>query len=152
SQMRVHYIDVGQGSAVLLEFSCGTALIDTGGETVMDMHYQSTVLLMKYLDGYFKRRPDRNKTIDLLVLTHAHIDHTRGVGSVLETYTVKNLVDNGLEFGSGGKQQASAHKKVAASQGAIKYQGITERSITEPDGKTSKTIDPIDCQGTDPKF
>ncbi len=32
SEMVVHFINVGQGDAALLEFSCGVAMIDTGGE------------------------------------------------------------------------------------------------------------------------
>src|SRR5262245_13780723 len=31
--MRIHLIDVGQGAATLIEFSCGAILIDTGGES-----------------------------------------------------------------------------------------------------------------------
>ncbi len=150
SQMRVHYIDVGQGSAVLLEFSCGTALIDTGGEK--HAGFDSTARLVAYLDAYFARRPDRDRTIDLLALTHAHIDHTRGVPTVLKNYQVRNIVDNGLERGSGGRQQAGAHARVAASGGAMKHEGLTEHSITEAAGKTSAIIDPISCSGTDPRF
>ena len=30
--MQIHVIDVGQGAATLLEFTCGAVLIDTGGE------------------------------------------------------------------------------------------------------------------------
>lgn len=30
--MRVHFIDVGQGAATLIQFPCGSVLVDTGGE------------------------------------------------------------------------------------------------------------------------
>lgn len=152
SQMRVHYIDVGQGSAVLVEFACGTVLIDTGGEK--NDHFDSTARLKKYLDGYFARRADRARTIDLLVLTHAHIDHARGIATVLKDFKVRNLVDNGLETGSGGRQQKAAHAAVLASGGAINYQAVAEKEITDPAGLTSEIIDPIKrcSNGTDPKI
>ena len=152
TQMRVHYIDVGQGSAVLAEFACGTVLIDTGGEK--HAHFDSTARLTNYLDAYFARRTDRDRTIDLLILTHAHIDHTRGVPTVLQKYKVRNIVDNGLEAGSGGSQQKAAHRKVLESNGAIKYQAVAEKQITDLSGMTNDVIDPIGkCSGgTDPKI
>ena len=151
-QMRVHYIDVGQGSAVLVEFACATALIDTGGEK--NEQFDSTARLKKYLDAYFARRADRARTIDLLIITHAHIDHARGIATVLKNYKVRNLVDNGLETGSGGKQQKAAHAAVLASGGAIKYQAVAENEITDTAGLTSDIIDPIKkcSNGIDPKF
>jgi competence protein ComEC len=151
-QMRAHYIHVGQGAAVLLEFRCGTALIDTGGEKQKDA-IDSTALLIAYLNAYFARRADLNKTIDLLVLTHAHIDHTRATMSVFNDFTVKNLVDNGKIEGQGGLQQKLAHAKVDASNGQQKREAIEERKIGEPNGRTSAVIDPINCtNGTDPRF
>ena len=152
SQMRVHYIEVGQGAAVLLEFACGTALIDTGSEK--NDRFDGTARLKKYLDAYFARRTDRARTIDLLLVTHAHIDHARGIATVLKNYKVRNLVDNGLERGSGGMQQKAAHTAVLASAGAIRYQAVGEAQITGPTGITSDIIDPIKkCgSGTDPKI
>lgn len=152
SQMRVHYIDVGQGSSVLLEFACGTVLIDTGSEK--NEHFDGNARLKKYLDAYFARRTDRARTIDLLLLTHAHIDHARGIATVLKNYKVRNLVDNGLEWGSGGLQQKAAHRAVQESGGAIKYQAVSETDLSGPTGITSDVIDPIGkCgSGTDPKF
>jgi beta-lactamase superfamily II metal-dependent hydrolase len=152
NQMRVHYVDVGQGAAVLLEFNCGSVLIDTGGEK--HEHFDSTARLKSYLDAYFARRLDRERTIDLLILTHAHIDHTRGVPTVLGNYRVLRIVDNGLETGSGGAQQKAAHAAVRASNGAIKYQAVAEKMITDTAGMTNDVIDPIKkcAGGTDPKI
>lgn len=152
NQMRVHYIDVGQGSAVLAEFACGTVLIDTGGEK--HEHFDGVARLTKYLDAYFARRADLERTINLLILTHAHIDHTRGVPTVLAKYTVSNIVDNGLETGSGGSQQRAAHTAVRESHGDIKYQAVAEKKITDLTGMTNGIIDPIGkCPGgIDPKI
>src|ERR1700709_786735 len=70
--MRVHFIDVGQGAATLVEFPCAAVLVATGGETNAD--FKSDSELTAYLDGFFKRRPDLNNTFHLLVLSHAHVD------------------------------------------------------------------------------
>ena len=45
--MRVHLIDVGQGAATLIEFSCAAVLVDTGGES--NDQFDSTTHLMTYL-------------------------------------------------------------------------------------------------------
>lgn len=149
-EMRAHFIDVGQGASILLEFSCGVALIDTGGEK--NASFDSVAALQNYLDRFFARRPERHKTIDLLLLTHAHIDHTRGVPMVLKRYTVRSLVDNGLETGSGGPQQKTAHATAQKSNSGLRWQGISERSVAAREGLTSPVIDPISCTGTDPQI
>ena len=145
-EMRAHYIDVGQGAAVLLEFSCAAALIDTGGEK--NPQFNSDERLSQYLTSFFMRRPDLSKTIRLLILTHAHVDHTGGVKTIFKNYGVKFLVDNGLE----NKDQKFAHGKARGIAAKTKWQAITERAIVSPEGMTSAVIDPIACPGTDPLF
>ena len=80
-RMRVHLIDVGQGAATLVEFSCAAILIDTGGES--NKRHDSTKNLIDYLNAFFESRPDLERTLALLLLTHPHIDHTRGANVVL---------------------------------------------------------------------
>lgn len=145
-EMRAHYIDVGQGAAVLLEFSCAVALIDTGGEK--NPEFNSDLALKAYLDAFFARRPDLDRTIRLLVLTHAHADHTGGVKMILNNYTVKFLVDNGRE----NRDQKLAHSKARGMFPKLKWQAVAERAILSPAGFTSDIIDPITCAGTDPRI
>src|SRR5262245_14054383 len=71
--MAAHFIDVGQGSAALLEFPCGAVLIDTGGEEGDD--FSGNANLSDYLDEFFTRRTDLGRRLDLVVLSHPHIDH-----------------------------------------------------------------------------
>ena len=52
--MRMHFIDIGQGDATLLEFPCGAVLIDTGGE--QNESFASDQALRDYLDAFFARR------------------------------------------------------------------------------------------------
>lgn len=146
TQMKAHFIDVGQGAATLFEFSCGTVLVDTGGET--NGEFSSGDALRSYLDDLFDRRPDLNRTIDLLVISHPHIDHTRNAKLVATEYTVKNVVTDGVTEGSGGPQQAwlQTWAKEKAHLETIRA------SEVPTGGKTSAIIDPVNCVGGDPKL
>src|SRR5688572_32950477 len=109
--MRAHFLDVGQGSASILEFPCAAVLVDAGGELNGD--FDSTASLLDQIEDFFSGRPDLNETFHLIVLTHPHIDHTRGVKAVLEKYRVLNGVTNGQEVSSGKVGQKALHKKIA---------------------------------------
>ena len=91
--MVIHFIDVGQGAAMLVEFPCGAMLIDTGGEH--NELFDSEPALMSYLNQFFERRKDLDRTLDSLVISHPHIDHTRSIDAVLRNFHVRNIVDNG---------------------------------------------------------
>lgn len=144
--MSVHMIDVGQGSATLVEFGCGAALIDTGGET--SHQFDSGARLKHYLERFFERRPDLNRTLDLVVLTHPHLDHTRNVQLVLETFNVKNLLTDGGSRGSGSKQQewAETWARAHAQLEVVKVASIPAG------GKTDAVIDPVACTPIDPRI
>lgn len=88
--MRAHFINVGQGDATLLEFACGTVLIDAGAENAT-----TEQALLDYISDVFQARADLNNTINSIVITHNHIDHTRALQAVVETFTVNNVVENG---------------------------------------------------------
>jgi competence protein ComEC len=142
--MKVHLIDVGQGAATLVELSCGAVLIDTGGES--GGGFESGPALTKYLDTFFARRADLNKTLDLVVLTHPHLDHTRNAQLVAERYTVKNVVTDGRNLGSGAKEQkwleewAKAHAHLETIDAANVPSG----------GLTDGVIDPVACKDVNP--
>src|SRR5262245_60456604 len=87
-EMTAHFIDVGQGAATFFAFPCGTMLIDTGGqdEKAIDR-------LMAVLEKWFGDHPERQNKIDVLIITHPHLDHTMGLQRVAEKFTVLNYVD-----------------------------------------------------------
>lgn len=151
---RAHFIDVGQGAATLLEFPCAAVLIDTGGEANGD--FDSTVALMDYLDTFFNGRIDLEKTLHSVILTHPHIDHTRGVADVIGKYRILNAVTNGQETGSGKYGQIALHKKVADSEapGAepIGFVAVHVNDIPSGTGLTNEVIDPVKCPDVDPKI
>jgi competence protein ComEC len=144
-KMRVHLIDIGQGAATLVEFSCGAILIDTGGEE--HRRFDSTKNLMEYLKAFFASRPDLKDTLALLVLTHPHVDHTRAAPIVLGELGVENLVTDGHVTSSGGKQQRTAIN--TAKRKRIPSEVITSGKVPKG-GLTSPVIDPINCPDGDP--
>lgn len=76
----VHFIDVGQGDSILIEFRDKTMLIDAGERGMGER-------VIAYLD-------ERNvEELDVVVATHAHSDHIGGLGSVVSAYPVGRFVD-----------------------------------------------------------
>jgi beta-lactamase superfamily II metal-dependent hydrolase len=76
----VHFIDVGQGDAILVETGDADILVDGG---------PSGSAVLPYLAG--QNMPD----IDLLVATHPHADHIGGLDGVLAQYDVREIWTNG---------------------------------------------------------
>lgn len=142
--MRLHLLDVGQGSALLMEFPCAAMLVDTGGES--NDAFDSQVALRTQLEAFFQRRADLHRTLDLVVITHPHLDHVRGI-PVLGEFTVKVLVDNGQPGDELVAEYMAAWKGLVAT-------GATHRSVSAEDvpagGLSDATLDPIACPGVDP--
>lgn len=148
--MRVHVLDVGQGEAILVEFPCGAMLIDTGGEVTPASEsapaFDSDDALESQLRAFFAGRPDLDHTLDLLVLTHPHLDHTRGVTRLIEMVedgelTISHIVTNGAEgSGSGVRQQRDLHD--FAETYATPRWYVLERKA-RPDGQSNDIIDPF---------
>lgn len=82
-QMKVHFIDVGQGDSILIETpSDKTILIDGGppgaGKTVAE---------------FLKKR--QVKKIDLLIATHPDIDHIGGLPLIMKSFKIDKIIDSG---------------------------------------------------------
>jgi competence protein ComEC len=88
--LRVTMIDVGQGSAVLLEFpGGGTALVDGGGfadTATFDVGGRVVAPLLWHR---------KIATIDTLILTHPNSDHVNGLVFIAENFHVRTLWTNG---------------------------------------------------------
>jgi beta-lactamase superfamily II metal-dependent hydrolase len=146
-KIKVHYFNVGQAASALVEFPCGAVLIDAGSQ---DEHYTDT--LIADLTTFFKRRTDLNNTLDLIIVTHDHIDHDLSLKAVVEKFTVKKYVDNGLSDGS-GKNQKWLQEHVAEL--GITYSNYSVKNIrahSNHAGYTDTIVDPISCTEVDPKI
>jgi competence protein ComEC len=80
-QLKIHYINVGQGDSILIQQGNQNMLIDTGTNA-------STNSLMTYLQSL------NIKKIDILVLTHPHEDHIGGADAVIKGFDIGTLYMN----------------------------------------------------------
>ncbi len=72
-ELRIHFLDVGQGDCTLLEFPDGRTLLIDGG----DGAEEHTSFILRYLNALKIKRPD------FLLLTHSDSDHCGGLAEVL---------------------------------------------------------------------
>jgi competence protein ComEC len=84
-ELKVHFIDVGQGDSILIDLGDTEILIDGGGRSPGVVPY-----LGSYVDG----------AIEAMVATHPHADHIGGLINVLSEYEVKEIWHNGGKSGS----------------------------------------------------
>lgn len=150
AKMTAHFIDVGQGLSALLEFPCGAVLIDAGGDE------ESENDLLAYLEGFFDRRPDLNRTIETIFVTHPHIDHTRAIPEVVQAFTVHNYVDDGKVESSGRHEVKWVRDNAHTGGRSIRVSEIDDADIvaiaSSTSGITNESIDPVHCQTCDPKI
>ena len=79
-ELRVHFLDVGQGDCTLIELPDGkVALIDGGDDT-----QRTEKAVLRYLSAL------KIKTIDYLIVTHADSDHCGSLATVLQQKMVLN--------------------------------------------------------------
>lgn len=77
--LRITAIDVGQGDAVLVQTQEKTLLIDAGGSPYLDTGKLAVLPFLRH--AWIQR-------LDVLAITHAHIDHYGGVTALLDTITI----------------------------------------------------------------
>jgi competence protein ComEC len=88
--LRVTLLDVGQGSAVLLEFPGGaTALVDGGGVADLTAFDVGAHVVAPFL---WRRKI---ATVDTLILTHPNSDHLNGLLFIADNFNVKSVWTNG---------------------------------------------------------
>lgn len=85
----VAFLDVGQGDAILVTLPGNVQILTDGGP--------GDAILAK-LGQYL---PFYDRTIELIVLTHPHADHARGLIHVLDSYTVERALVSGVAYESG---------------------------------------------------
>jgi len=80
AELKVHFIDVGQGDAILIDYGPAEVLIDGGDKGSGVWKY-----LKSYVDG----------DLEAIVATHTHADHIGGLIDVLAEYKVDEIWLNG---------------------------------------------------------
>lgn len=86
--LHLNFYDVGQGDAIFIQTYLGNQILIDGGPSN---------IVLQHLG---KDLPFFDRTIDLVVLTHAHSDHVAGLVEVLKRYKVKKVLLPEVEFRS----------------------------------------------------
>ncbi|MCD4760931.1 MBL fold metallo-hydrolase [bacterium] len=81
-QLAVHFLDIGQGDAILIRTPQGQNILIDGGPDNAVVYQLAEVL------------PWWERTIDYVVLTHYHADHVIGLVEVFDKYKVNNVLIN----------------------------------------------------------
>ncbi|HQD95665.1 MAG TPA: MBL fold metallo-hydrolase [Methanosarcina thermophila] len=80
--LTIHFLDVGQGDSILIEFNNSTMLIDAGESGQEDF-------ILDYLQN------QGISTLNYVVATHPHSDHIGGMDDILNNFQVDNFIDSG---------------------------------------------------------
>ncbi len=80
-EVMFHYIDVGQGDAILIMSKAGNILIDSG-----DLDSDSQEAFRNYLDAA------NVKSFEYVIFTHTDADHIGSADYVIKNYFVKNVI------------------------------------------------------------
>ena len=83
-RLEVHFLDVGQGDAIFIEMPDGRQILIDGGPND------------KVVEKLNKYMPFWDRSIDIMIATHADADHLTGLVSVLEHYDVDTILWNGV--------------------------------------------------------
>ena len=83
-QLRVSFLDVGQGDAVLIETPAGQRILVDGGPSP-----QAALVELG------ERLPFWERSLDMVVLTHPHDDHLAGLVEVVRRYQVGQVLESG---------------------------------------------------------
>lgn len=127
---RVYFFDVGQGDAALVDAGNGTQILIDGGPD------------RAVLQGLGAAMPAFDRRIELVILSHAHLDHYGGLIDVLPRYEVGAVLVH--QPGSGQPYErfvelvrSRSRLVPAAGQRIPLPDGMLE--ITEPDTPSGKT-------------
>jgi len=80
--LTVHFIDVGQGDAILLEYGDREMLVDAGDNGKGDD-------VANFVKG------EGVTSLDYVVATHPHADHIGGMSVILDEFPIGNFIDSG---------------------------------------------------------
>jgi len=89
SNLRVTFIDVGQGDSALIEFPDGKRMIIDGGGFYNDSFDTGRNILASFL------WKEKIKKVDYLLLSHPHPDHLNGLRFIAKNFGVTELWTNG---------------------------------------------------------
>lgn len=105
-RLHLRFLDVGQGDSIFVTTAKGSKVLIDGGPDG-----KAAGLIGGFL-------PLNDRTIDLILLTHAHADHAAGLIAVLREFKVKNIVFNRLDYATRTYADFLAAVEAEQKQGA----------------------------------
>ncbi len=87
-KLRVTFFDVGQGDSIFIQTPNNKDILIDGGPNRSVLEKLGDSMLFY------------DKTIDIIIITHAHADHISGVIEVLKRYKVNEIYYNGVFYNS----------------------------------------------------
>jgi len=128
-ELKIHFIDVGQGDSILIDYGETEILIDGGDKSSGIEKY-----LTSYVDG----------AIEVMVATHPHADHIGGLIDVLADFEVQEIWDNGDTATS---KTYSDFMSAVKTENAQVFQAVRGNTI-EVDGLVLKVLHPVNLNDT----
>jgi len=128
-ELKIHFIDVGQGDSILIDLGNTEVLIDGGEKSPGVVNY-----LRNYVDG----------PLEVMVATHPHADHIGGLTDVLLTFNVEQVWYNG---------ETSTSKTYADFMSAVNSENAqvhiaTRGDLIHADGLSFQVLNPRNLKGT----
>ena len=77
-ELTVHYVDVGQGDSILIQYDGKNALVDSGDVSATDE-------IISYLNGHSVSR------IDLLIVSHPDSDHIGAMSKIVDNFDIGDI-------------------------------------------------------------
>lgn len=127
--LKVIFLDVGQGDAILVEQGNNQLLIDGG---------RNGKLLLEKLGKYI---PFWDRQIETIVATHPDADHIGGLVDALKTYNVKTVIKTKAESKS---QTYEALAEAIKQEGANDIEAIRGVEINFADNVLAEVVYPSD--------
>lgn len=132
--LKITFLDVGKGDAIVLQFPEGGIMLIDGGEALgADM---GRLIVARFLSS------EGINKVDAVILTHPHTDHVGGLAWVIKNFKIKYFIDNGdkEENPFYAETQKLVNKKdikqFTVQEGdLIKGFGKTEIVVLNPPGK-----------------
>lgn len=103
-ELRVSFLDVGQGDSIFIEAPNGRQMLIDGGKNRAVIRQLSRVM------------PWYDRSIDVVVATHPDADHIGGLPDVLERYRAGLILESSVKDEEG--VDAAAFEKAATEEGA----------------------------------
>ena len=114
--LRLTFIDVGQGDSILVEFPKGKKMLIDGGGLHEDRFDVGKNVIAPFLWGKKIRR------IDTLVLSHPDPDHLKGLNFIASQFSIGQFWDNGSQTES----ESYLQLKKTLGEKKIKTQSLNE--------------------------